>query len=118
MSSGIQAFNEGYVKTVWQTGDVITAEKLNNIEGGIENAYPFYIQYAEEFTLDKTYGDILEAVQNGMLPFVISPGENGFTIEPIVIGVIDPNDDKYTVKTANNVAFKADTDTDPLVEAD
>lgn len=25
-----------YVKTTWQTGDVITAEKLNNMEGGIE----------------------------------------------------------------------------------
>ena len=39
MSSGIQAFNEGYVKTTWATGDVITAEKLNNIEDGIENLY-------------------------------------------------------------------------------
>lgn len=26
-----------YVKTTWQTGDVITAEKLNNIEDGIAN---------------------------------------------------------------------------------
>ena len=38
MSSGIQAFNEGYVKTTWATGDVITAEKLNNMEDGIESA--------------------------------------------------------------------------------
>ena len=27
-----------YVKTEWQTGDIITAEKLNNIEDGIYNA--------------------------------------------------------------------------------
>ena len=27
-----------YVKTEWQTGDIITAEKLNNIEDGIANA--------------------------------------------------------------------------------
>ena len=26
-----------YVKTVWETGDVITAEKLNNMEKGIED---------------------------------------------------------------------------------
>lgn len=25
-----------YVKTVWQAGDTITSEKLNNIEDGIE----------------------------------------------------------------------------------
>lgn len=29
-----------YVKTTWQTGDVITAEKLNNMEGGIEAVSP------------------------------------------------------------------------------
>lgn len=28
-----------YTKTVWETGDVITATKLNNIEGGIEQIY-------------------------------------------------------------------------------
>lgn len=27
-----------YVKTVWETGDVITAEKLNNLEAGVESA--------------------------------------------------------------------------------
>ena len=27
-----------YNKTTWQTGDIVTAEKLNNIENGIENA--------------------------------------------------------------------------------
>ena len=29
-----------YVKTTWQTGDVITADKLNNMEGGIEAVSP------------------------------------------------------------------------------
>lgn len=27
-----------YTKTNWQTGDVITAEKLNNLEGGVDEA--------------------------------------------------------------------------------
>ena len=27
-----------YEKTTWQNGDVITAEKLNNLENGVENA--------------------------------------------------------------------------------
>lgn len=26
-----------YEKTTWQSGDIVTAEKLNNIEGGIED---------------------------------------------------------------------------------
>lgn len=32
-----------YVKTVWETGDVITAAKLNNMEGGIEAALSSFI---------------------------------------------------------------------------
>lgn len=27
-----------YIKTVWETGDLITAEGLNNMEDGVENA--------------------------------------------------------------------------------
>ena len=30
---------QGYVKTEWKAGDVITASKLNNLESGIENAF-------------------------------------------------------------------------------
>lgn len=49
-----------YVKTVWETGDVITAEKLNNAEGGIEAHDPIIIPgvyaaqevgYTVEFTI-------------------------------------------------------------------
>lgn len=36
-----------YTKTVWETGDTITAEKLNNMEGGIEDA-----QFPELSTAD------------------------------------------------------------------
>lgn len=32
-----------YVKTVWETGDVITADKLNNMEGGIEAHDPIIV---------------------------------------------------------------------------
>lgn len=34
-----------YVKTTWETGDVITAEKLNNMEGGIEASARRYGPY-------------------------------------------------------------------------
>lgn len=62
-----------YVKTVWETGDVITAEKLNNAEGGIE-AHDPYILSAEgtasgsnwNFAFDGiTFGNVVSAVQAG-----------------------------------------------------
>lgn len=37
-----------YVKTVWQTGDVITAAKLNNAENGIEAASPYILDLTGE----------------------------------------------------------------------
>lgn len=38
IESGVKGVNMSYDKTTWQTGDVITATKLNNIEDGIANA--------------------------------------------------------------------------------
>lgn len=38
-----------YEKTTWQNGDIITAEKLNNIEDGIANGCPKFIQIRERF---------------------------------------------------------------------
>lgn len=60
-----------YVKTTWQTGDVITAEKLNNMEGGIEAAAPLYVDIESEdgttFTASETMATIGAALQAGRI---------------------------------------------------
>lgn len=38
IESGVEGINMSYDKNTWQSGDVITAVKLNNIEDGIANA--------------------------------------------------------------------------------
>lgn len=38
IESGVQEVSSSYTPTTWATGDVITATKLNNIEQGIANA--------------------------------------------------------------------------------
>ena len=59
-----------YTPTNWQTGDTVTAEKLNNMEAGIENAANPYIvtltPTAADLsgTMDKTPEDINSAIQN------------------------------------------------------
>ena len=45
-----------YNKTTWQTGDIVTAEKLNNIENGIENVESLPSVTAEDD------GDVLTVV--------------------------------------------------------
>ena len=60
-----------YTKTVWETGDVITAAKLNNAENGIKAAndqiYRLHVVVTMDgdnpvFTPAATYSDVLSAV--------------------------------------------------------
>ena len=51
----------GYIPTEWQTGDVITAAKLNKAEEGIEAAYPYPIIFSNtgaEITCSETWEDL------------------------------------------------------------
>lgn len=74
-----------YTPTNWQTGDTITAEKLNNMEGGIENANePFVITFtptAQDLsgTMDKTVAEINAAYEAGQkICFHLITGANEF----------------------------------------
>lgn len=69
-----------YEKNDWQTGDVITAEKLNNIENGVEAASPCVVHLEVEGEggeavghLDKTAGELMNAVTSGIIPTIIVP---------------------------------------------
>lgn len=53
-----------YEKNEWQTGDTITAEKLNNIEDGITSGGVLIVtgeESDETMTLSKTWNEINEA---------------------------------------------------------
>ena len=78
-----------YVKTVWETGDVITAAKLNNAEDGIEAHDPIIL--AAEGTAsganwdfsfeDITFGNIVSAVQAGKtVMLILSYGTNTYAV--------------------------------------
>ena len=69
-----------YTKTTWQTGDTITAEKLNKIEDQVaanEEAISqidtslmtvtyTYNNETERYTTQATFGEVLEAFENGV----------------------------------------------------
>ena len=71
-----------YEKTTWETGDIVTAEKLNNIENGIENAgggSTFVVNVEFEvsgLTCDKTWAEILNAGTNGESIIFVLKGTN------------------------------------------
>lgn len=71
-----------YVKTTWETGDVITAEKLNNMESGIETAdgqsFILHVEYDETETylvLDKTWTEIATALGSGKRVVLANAGD-------------------------------------------
>ena len=73
-----------YVKNTWQTGDIVTAEKLNHLEDGVASASSgggggtFVVTYSyqeiegEQYLVaDKTFAEIQNAMANGIYPYAI-----------------------------------------------
>lgn len=58
-----------YTPTEWKTGDIITAEKLNNIEQGIVDAGVLVVTFStpdpSTTTASKTYEEIVSALESG-----------------------------------------------------
>ena len=69
----------GYNETTWKTGDVITAEKLNNLEKGVEAATTLVVGYYYDSDAETYYGndgvkfgDIRKAFLSGTPVFLTS----------------------------------------------
>ena len=63
-----------YEKQTWANGDIITAQKLNHMEGGIETASPLIVTFNSYYdddlgkdivTCDRTFSECLSAWENG-----------------------------------------------------
>lgn len=82
----------GYTKTTWETGDIITAAKLNNMENGIEGATPLIAGVTTEDqdkTLDKTWQEIHDALAAGIPVYTKLTQEGAGTMLMPVAAAID-----------------------------
>lgn len=75
----------GYVKNTWQSGDVVTAAKLNHIEDGIANAAISIRLTTEDevfYTADKTWKEIYDAMAAGfgMNIYYVDIAETGVNV--------------------------------------
>lgn len=79
-----------YTKQNWNSGDVITAEKLNKIENGVENSNSVLIIHRISgdggYALDKTWKEIHDAYVSG-IPCILEDidewgGEVSTTYQP------------------------------------
>lgn len=68
-----------YTPTNWQTGDIVTAEKLNKLENGVAGGNIFIIhtifdESTELNRLDKTWQEIFDAIESEKLPIIFFVG--------------------------------------------
>lgn len=111
-----------YVKTTWATGDVITAEKLNNAEGGIEAAYPLIVVKSEyvdgenravlrvggtDYQLDKTYSEIFTALSAGKLVMIMNTTEDAVNCDYILYA--DYTNEIYSVASVGGDQYYSST---------
>lgn len=67
-----------YTPIEWETGDVVTAEKLNKMDEEISNsANPFLIEFNEFNSSTTTYDEIIEAVNDGKKLYAVIETEVG-----------------------------------------
>lgn len=114
-----------YTPTNWQTGDVITAEKLNKLEGGVADSFaPFIVNVSfdpdtQEYSTDKTYAEVYSALENKNVFYIIH-GDRGLVISCTVAFVDNGGTDDYIyiitvdsvtegTNVANGTAYKHST---------
>lgn len=86
-----------YTPTVWETGDVITAVKLNKAEQGIAAAYPLVVTISD-YTFDKTFAEVLAAFPNVVVDDSIPDTVNIY----YTISAISATSDTYTVSVGTS----------------
>lgn len=60
-----------YEKSEWHTGDIVSSAKLNNIENGLNNRTPQFVNIdAQTGLIDHTWSEIREALTNRIVVLV------------------------------------------------
>lgn len=93
-----------YEKHEWECGETITADKMNNLENGIEEALQggsasgiMILHDNGDYVakLEKTWQEIYDHVNGGGIAFILSPRNNGVYLT--VVGSVDIAGDQYNV---------------------
>ena len=111
-----------YIPTNWNTGDIVTSEKLNHIEDGVKDAYVMMNVgnvtlnlSSVSGTLDKTWQEIFDAVSNGNICYFTGTDENYDYYKKIFIVKEVYRDENlrhpYVVYTVDDHEFGADSPT-------
>ena len=100
-----------YTKTTWVTGDIITADKLNNMENGIYGSYPLLVTYTSDgdtsTTLSCTYNQVKAALQAGsrvIAPVTMEYDDEVYYSFPFVTSISE-SENLYGINFNDNVGY-------------
>ena len=99
-----------YTKTTWVTGDIITADKLNNMENGIYGAYPLLVTFTSDgdtTTLSCTYNQVKAALQAGsrvIAPVTMENDGEVYYYFPFVTSIME-SENLYGINFNDNVGY-------------
>ena len=87
-----------YTKTSWKNGDIITAEKLNKMEDGIEGAYGSCVEivHSDGYYLDKTWNELNQAQLSGRIVMIVAEYDDAVHVL-IMTCTYAYSDDNYAV---------------------
>lgn len=114
-----------YTKNTWQTGDTVTAEKLNHMEDGIAAASGssgggvLVVNLSENYVCDKTAGEMLAAMETvGVVIKIAFPDDT--TIMPVIGGYGKSSGFGFGVETDDGILhFTAETENGyPVLQSD
>ena len=77
-----------YIPTQWNTGDIVTAEKLNKLEVGVARGNGIVSSTinseTDEITINKSFDELTEIMANGTIPFLaLESNNNGIILAPL-----------------------------------
>ena len=79
-----------YTPTDWQTGDVVTADKLNKLEIGVARGNGIisgaFNPETDEVIINKSFDDLTDMVADGTLPFLaVESDDDGLVLAPLLL---------------------------------
>lgn len=93
-----------YVKQNWETGELITSQKLNHMEDGIENAGGGALvinriddEDNSQFVLDKTFEEIEDALMAGTPCIIVDDTYDTKYYTMVTSAVADPDINQFSV---------------------
>ena len=95
-----------YVKQLWESGDIVTAEKLNHMEDGIYGLQPLVIigsQTGSDFVFDKTWQEVKNAFPMACMMATVDSGVQ----HVLVTGVMSTSSRFYVTVDQWNDPFSA-----------